>query len=255
MSIPPGRAPGSSGRQQRPSQPPPAMATMRAWARRHPLWAAVIGIGAVIVIIAGVATGNPSVNTSNTSANTSDTAASPAAAAPTPSASASAAAPAPLACHAQSSSMRPRDHTTVKVRVQTAAHAKVTVTGPLTLASGQNAAGRASAAGTRTFRFRVGDATPGSRLVITVRVSHGGSKATCRASLRPRPAPVTAVAAPSSAPAQPASAPSCYPLSNEGTCYEPGEFCRESDQGMTGVAGDGEKIICEDNDGLRWEPA
>ncbi len=23
---------------------------------------------------------------------------------------------------------------------------------------------------------------------------------------------------------------------------------------MTGVAGDGESIICEDNDGLRWEP-
>jgi hypothetical protein len=36
---------------------------------------------------------------------------------------------------------------------------------------------------------------------------------------------------------------------------EPGEYCRDSDQGVTGVAGDGESIICEDNDGLRWEPA
>jgi len=53
----------------------------------------------------------------------------------------------------------------------------------------------------------------------------------------------------------PATAASCYPLSNEGTCYEPGEFCRNSDHGVTGVAGDGEKIICEDNDGWRWEPA
>jgi hypothetical protein len=46
----------------------------------------------------------------------------------------------------------------------------------------------------------------------------------------------------------------CYPLSDEGTCYEPGEYCRDDDEGMTGVAGDGESIICEYNDGLRWEP-
>ena len=103
--------------------------------------------------------------------------------------------------------------------------------------------------------WHAGDATPGARVVIIVRVSHGGSKATCRASLRPRPAPVTAVAAPSSAPAPPPPPPSCRPLSNSGTCYEPGEFCRQSDQGVTGVAGNGEKIICEDNNGLRWEPA
>lgn len=63
----------------------------------------------------------------------------------------------------------------------------------------------------------------------------------------PTPKPVT--------PAQPVpSTPSCYPLSDEGTCYEPGEYCRDSDEGTTGVAGDGESIVCEDNDGLRWEP-
>lgn len=54
--------------------------------------------------------------------------------------------------------------------------------------------------------------------------------------------------------AQPSTAASCYPLSNEGTCYEPGEFCRDSDHGATGLAGDGKKIVCEDNDGWRWEP-
>jgi hypothetical protein len=47
---------------------------------------------------------------------------------------------------------------------------------------------------------------------------------------------------------------SCTPLSNEGTCYEPGEYCRTTDHGATGIAGDGEAIICEDNDGWRWEP-
>jgi hypothetical protein len=54
---------------------------------------------------------------------------------------------------------------------------------------------------------------------------------------------------------RPSTAPaSCYPLSNEGTCYEPGEFCRKSDHGESGVAGDGKAIKCEDNDGWRWEP-
>jgi hypothetical protein len=46
----------------------------------------------------------------------------------------------------------------------------------------------------------------------------------------------------------------CYPLSDSGSCYEPGEYCRDSDAGVTGLAGDGEQIICRDNDGLRWEP-
>lgn len=60
---------------------------------------------------------------------------------------------------------------------------------------------------------------------------------------------VAAAATPS--PAAPAG---CHPLSNEGTCYEPGEFCRTTDHGMSGVAGDGKPITCEDNDGWRWEP-
>jgi hypothetical protein len=62
---------------------------------------------------------------------------------------------------------------------------------------------------------------------------------------------------PVAAPAPPAStAPAgCYPLSDEGTCFEPGEYCRDDDHGVSGVAGDGKAIICEDNDGWRWEPA
>jgi hypothetical protein len=55
--------------------------------------------------------------------------------------------------------------------------------------------------------------------------------------------------------AAPATSSGCYPLTNSGNCYEPGEYCRNSDHGLSGVAGDGEKIICEDNDGWRWEPA
>jgi hypothetical protein len=73
-------------------------------------------------------------------------------------------------------------------------------------------------------------------------------------------ATVTAtVAAPSVPVTQPtrattAPAASCYPLSNKGNCYKPGEYCRKADRGASGVAGDGKKIVCEDNNGWRWEP-
>jgi hypothetical protein len=72
----------------------------------------------------------------------------------------------------------------------------------------------------------------------------------------PRPStPKPASPRPSTPPPSSATAPTgCYPLSDENTCYEPGEYCRDDDHGTTGVAGDGKKIICEDNDGWRWEP-
>ena len=68
----------------------------------------------------------------------------------------------------------------------------------------------------------------------------------------PTPAHTTS-AAPPAPPASTAPA-SCHPLSNAGHCYEPGEFCRASDHGASGVAGDGEAIKCEDVNGWRWEP-
>jgi hypothetical protein len=88
-------------------------------------------------------------------------------------------------------------------------------------------------------------------------------------STRPRTRPRTTAAVKKSVPATPAqttvAAPpsptasktpaSCSPLTSTGKCYEPGEFCRKSDHGMSGVAGDGKAITCEDNDGWRWELA
>lgn len=71
------------------------------------------------------------------------------------------------------------------------------------------------------------------------------------------PAPtVPPTAPPTLAPATspPPAAVSCHPLTNGGNCYEPGEYCRASDHGVTGLAGDGETITCEDNNGWRWEP-
>jgi hypothetical protein len=241
MSMPPGQPLRRPGHQHRPPPlPPTPQPGRRAWPRRHPNWFTVIAIIGLLII--STACAPPSTTASHNAADS-----------PT---ATSAVATAVLPCQAQPSSKRPRDHTTVKIRVHTAAHARVKATGPLALVNGESAAGRASAHGTRTVRFRVGDATPGIRIVITVHVTRIGRTGTCRASLRPRPAPAIAAPAqpapqPSSAPAQPAS---CHPLSDEGTCYEPGEFCRESDEGVTGVAGDGQTITCENNDGLRWEP-
>jgi hypothetical protein len=71
--------------------------------------------------------------------------------------------------------------------------------------------------------------------------------------------PVAAAPPPTAAPAPPAPPPAtpagCYPLTNSGNCYEPGQFCRTSDHGRTGRAGNGEAIVCVNNNGWRWEPA
>ena len=69
----------------------------------------------------------------------------------------------------------------------------------------------------------------------------------------PTPAP-PAQPTPAAPPPAPSTPAGCSPISDEGTCYEPGEYCRDDDHGVTGIAGDGQAIICEDNDGWRWEP-
>ena len=71
----------------------------------------------------------------------------------------------------------------------------------------------------------------------------------------PPSTPVQTTPSVTSAPPAPATPTGCHPLTNGGNCYEPGEYCRNSDHGVSGVAGDGEAIICEDNNGWRWEPA
>jgi hypothetical protein len=47
---------------------------------------------------------------------------------------------------------------------------------------------------------------------------------------------------------------SCYPTTSNGHCYQPGQYCPKSAYGATGVAEDGTKIICQYNNGWRWEP-
>jgi cardiolipin synthase A/B len=67
-------------------------------------------------------------------------------------------------------------------------------------------------------------------------------------------------APPTSAPTPPppttAGSAGCSPIDDEGGCYEPGEYCRDDDHGLTGRAGDGDTITCEfDNGGWYWESA
>jgi cardiolipin synthase A/B len=57
---------------------------------------------------------------------------------------------------------------------------------------------------------------------------------------------------------KPAPSPSptptaCSPKTSSGNCYEPGEYCSDAEHGMSGVAGDGAAIVCEDDNGWRWE--
>jgi hypothetical protein len=247
MSIPRG--------QPSPQNSPPGIRWR--WPRRHPVWAALIAIVVVLIII-GATTNNKPTKVSNTATD----AVPHSIATPTVRSS-------PLECRAQASSKRPRDHTTVTIKVHTEAHAKVTATSPDAPLRNKKVTGSSNTNGNWTLRLRIGNATPGTRVVVTVRVSRHGSTGDCQTSFRPRAAAVSAATAPATQPAaspspapvatqpvaSPTTAASCYPLSDEGTCYEPGEYCRDDDHGVSGVAGDGEKIVCADNDGWRWEPA
>ena len=152
-----------------------------------------------------------------------------------------------LGCHVTTAMQRPRDHTTFRIRVRTSASARVRVAGPLRTVRGQRPAGRANRHGARVVRLSVGSARPGVAVLIRARVALHRRNATCGVSVRPRPGRRRG-------PAQ-HSASSCRPRTDGGNCYEPGEFCRDSDHGASGIAGDGERIVCEDNDGWRWEPA
>jgi len=69
------------------------------------------------------------------------------------------------------------------------------------------------------------------------------------------PPPVTATTVAPPAPPTTAGSAGCSPIDDEGGCYEPGEYCRDDDHGMTGRAGNGETIVCEDHNGWYWEPA
>jgi hypothetical protein len=67
------------------------------------------------------------------------------------------------------------------------------------------------------------------------------------------PPPTTTSTAPHAPPATTPPTTGCY-IDPEGNCYRAGEYCPGSLHGQT-VQGENGPIICEDNNGWRWEPA
>lgn len=69
------------------------------------------------------------------------------------------------------------------------------------------------------------------------------------------PPPPTTTSPPTTSPpaTSPPSTAGCY-IDPEGNCYRAGEYCPEALRGQT-VQGANGPIVCEDNDGWRWEPA
>lgn len=166
---------------------------------------------------------------------------------------------APLTATASISRKRPFVGTKVGVAVFTTPGARITVVAHF-LTGDRKKSARADATGAHTFWFPLGSAAPGYRVKVSVRVTANGQKLSHRVWFIPRQRPPPPVAAPAPAPSggsSPSAAPpsGCYPKTDSGNCYEPGEFCRTSDHGVSGVAGNGEAIICEDNNGWRWKPA
>jgi len=104
-------------------------------------------------------------------------------------------------------------------------------------------------------------AAPVASIVVTVAPTVVPSSApTPQVTTAPAPTvhKVTATHVPATrtpVPRTPTPAPaavSCHPLSNSGHCYTAGQFCRDVDHGVTGIAGNGATIVCEDKNGWRW---
>ncbi|HEY7413779.1 MAG TPA: G5 domain-containing protein [Ktedonobacteraceae bacterium] len=122
------------------------------------------------------------------------------------------------------------------------------------LLKGQTKVTQAGKDGVKTLTYKVtytnGQQTSKTLISSAVTTQPVDQIVTIGTYVAPAPTPVPT----SSQSSAPAPAQSCYPLTNGGSCYEPGEYCRNSDHGAAGIAGDGAAIICADNDGWRWEP-
>ena len=85
-----------------------------------------------------------------------------------------------------------------------------------------------------------------------------GCDSAAASTLTPGPSPPHGALKQSVMPRAPAARPaaSCHPTTTSGHCYLPGQYCRKSDKGKSGVAGDGVKITCKKyKNGYRWERA
>ena len=159
-------------------------------------------------------------------------------------------------------SSHPRDGSSVGVMVATLPHARISVVAHFPAGAWRKSA-RADASGKHRFWYTIRSATPGYPVKVNVVMSAHGQTVSSREWFTPRPRPAppapepaptpTGAAAPTTA--APAPQAGCYPRASSGNCYQPGEFCPHADAGMSGIDSNGNQIICENNNGLRWEPA
>jgi hypothetical protein len=83
-----------------------------------------------------------------------------------------------LSCHASMSNNHPRDYTTTRVKVRTAADASVTTVAHYRTTNHKKT-GRAGSAGNASIGYYISGATPGYRVVVSVRVVRGDRSGSC----------------------------------------------------------------------------
>jgi hypothetical protein len=85
---------------------------------------------------------------------------------------------APLPCHASMSNYHPKDYTSTYVHVRTTAYAAVTTVAHYKTVNRKHT-GKAGAKGNATIRYYISGATPGYRVVVSVRVVKGSRSGSC----------------------------------------------------------------------------
>ena len=83
-----------------------------------------------------------------------------------------------LPCHASMSNNRPRDYTTTYVRVRTSAYASVTTVAHYRTTNHKKT-GKAGIHGNASIGYYISGATPGYRVVVSVRVVRGDRSGSC----------------------------------------------------------------------------
>ncbi|MGD0704831.1 MAG: hypothetical protein ABSA02_33695 [Trebonia sp.] len=89
-----------------------------------------------------------------------------------------------LPCHASMSNNRPRDYTTTYVRVHTTGYASVTTVAHYRTTNHKKT-GKAGRGGNASIGYYISGATPGYKVVVSVRVVHGDRSGNCSTSFIP----------------------------------------------------------------------
>lgn len=105
-------------------------------------------------------------------------------AAPATASAVAAPASAALPCHASMSNNRPRDYTTTYVRVHTSAYASVTTVAHYRTTNHKKT-GKAGLHGNASIGYYISGATPGYKVIVSVRVVRGDRSGSCSTSFIP----------------------------------------------------------------------